>query len=321
MFRVRSRKLLPGWGMWLGAIPFLVVILCYGYFSHKKLAAEPDFKLLPGPTQLLAGWKAVTELRTAKVVEYEVRQGDTLESIAEEVSGDRSFAERIRMADRTAPAGDLVAGTTVRVPETERYLTEDLWASFCRLAAGVFIAVVISLAVGLSMGVFAPVETLLYPLVSALSKIPALAVFPIIMMVMGVDNEAPKITIITLGIAPVIMMDTLLRCREVATELITKAYTLGATTAEVVFKVVLPQVWPGFLNSVRISLGPAWVFLIAAEAISADAGLGYRIFLVQRQLGMNKILIYVAIIMLVGLVVDAGLRWFIHHRYRWAHVN
>ena len=77
--------------------------------------------------------------------------------------------------------------------------------------------------------------------------------------------------------------------------------------------------WPGFLNSIRLSFGPAWVFLIASEAIAADAGLGYRIFVVQRQLGMNVILIYVAIIMLIGLGVDWLMRWFIHSRYKWAH--
>jgi NitT/TauT family transport system permease protein len=322
MFRVRSRKFSSSWGLWLGAVPFLLIVLSYGYFSHQRLAENPKDKLLPGPARLLAGWKDVTRLRSAKVIDYTVADGETLESIARKISGSATFVEEIRTPDgKTATAKNLAPGTVLRVPKTERYITKDLWASLWRLCAGVSIAVSISLAVGLSMGVFAPVEKLLYPLVSALSKIPPLAILPIIFIFLGATNEAPRITIIALGIAPVIIMDTLLRCREVATELITKAYTLGATTLEVVFKVVLPQIWPGFLNSTRISLGPAWVFLIAAEAISADAGLGYRIFVVQRQLGMNIILIYVGIIMLIGLAIDAGLRWFIHHRYRWAHVR
>ncbi|NNE90140.1 MAG: ABC transporter permease, partial [Verrucomicrobiales bacterium] len=68
-------------------------------------------------------------------------------------------------------------------------------------------------------------------------------------------------------------------------------------------------------------LGPAWVFLIASEAIAANAGLGYRIFVVQRQLGMNIILLYVALIMVIGLIIDGLMRWFIKSRYRWSEVS
>jgi NitT/TauT family transport system permease protein len=56
---------------------------------------------------------------------------------------------------------------------------------------------------------------------------------------------------------------------------VVKAYTLGATTTEVALKVILPQIVPRILDSIRLTVGPAWVFLIAAEAISSDSGLGY----------------------------------------------
>ena len=319
MFRVRSRKFPEKWGTLLGIVPFVLILGIYAIFSHQRLSENPKDKLLPGFSGLAKGWSEVTRLRPAKVVDYTVQSGDTLESIAKKVSGSAEFAEEIRIAGGgTISNESLEAGTVVRVPETERYLLKDVGWSLGRLTIGVAVAVVLSLSIGLSMGVFPPVERFFYPLVSALSKIPPLAVLPIIFIFMGATNEAPRITIIALGITPVIIMDTLLRCKEVASELITKAYTLGASTVEVVFKVVLPQVWPGFLNSVRIALGPAWVYLIAAEAISSDVGLGYRIFVVQRQLGMNIILIYVVLIMLLGLAIDWGMRWWIENRYRWA---
>jgi NitT/TauT family transport system permease protein len=72
--------------------------------------------------------------------------------------------------------------------------------------------------------------------------------------------------------------------------------------------VVLPQILPRLLDAVRLSLGAAWLFLIAAEAIAATDGLGYRIFLLRRYLAMDVILPYVAWITLLAFLLDAGLR-------------
>ena len=319
MFRVRSRKLPKGWGRILGFVPFLLLILAYGIVSNKRLAENPRDKLTPGIAGLKKGWEDVTKIRVDSFSDYVVQSGDTLESVAKKVSGNTSFAEDIRDADgKTLKSKSIEAGQTLRVPETSSYLWKDLAASLKRLFWGMLIGVGISLILGVSMGVFTPVEKTFYSFVAALSKIPPLAILPIIFIFQGI-GESAKITIIALGIAPLMTMDILLRVKEIATELITKSYTLGASTVEVVFKIILPQVWPGFLNSVRLSFGPAWVFLIASEAIAANAGLGYRIFVVQRQLGMNVILIYVTIIMLTGLGIDWLMRWFIHSRYKWAH--
>ena len=67
---------------------------------------------------------------------------------------------------------------------------------------------------------------------------------------------------------------------------------------------MLPQILPRLIDSVRLEIGPAWLFLIAAEAIAADSGLGYRIFLVRRYLSMDVILPYVAWITLLAFLMD-----------------
>ena len=72
-------------------------------------------------------------------------------------------------------------------------------------------------------------------------------------------------------------------------------------------RVALPQAMPRLLHAVRLSLGPAWVFLISAEAIASDVGLGYRIFLVRRYLSMDVIIPYVAWIALLAIVMDVAL--------------
>ena len=80
---------------------------------------------------------------------------------------------------------------------------------------------------------------------------------------------------------------------------------------------VLPQVLPRLIAGVRLSLGPAWLFLIAAEAIAATEGLGYRIFLVRRYLAMDIILPYVAWITLLAYIADWILRWITQHGFSW----
>ena len=75
-----------------------------------------------------------------------------------------------------------------------------------------------------------------------------------------------------------------------------------------VLRLVLPQIMPRLITCVRLALGPAWIFLIAAEAIASTDGLGYRIFLVRRYLSMDVILPYVAWITLLAFVTDCAAR-------------
>ena len=80
----------------------------------------------------------------------------------------------------------------------------------------------------------------------------------------------------------------------------------------------LPQGMPRLIQAVRLSLGPAWLFLIAAEAIASDLGLGYRIFLVRRFLAMDVILTYVIWITILAFTIDWLLRWTSRRFFPWA---
>ena len=102
--------------------------------------------------------------------------------------------------------------------------------------------------------------------------------------------------------------DLALRAEELPTEQMIKAQTLGASTWLLIIRVVMPQMWPRLIDALRLSLGSAWLFLIASEAIASTEGLGYRIFLVRRYLAMDVILPYVAWITVLAFAMDALLR-------------
>ena len=193
----------------------------------------------------------------------------------------------------------------------------DTWASLRRLFLGLAISSGIALVLALAIGVVPRVRALLAPLVGAIAMIPPLAVLPILFIVVGLEETA-KITLIVIGIAPCITRDLAMRAAELPAEQLIKAQTLGASTWQLLLRVVLPQLWPRLIDSLRLGLGSAWLFLIAAEAIASTEGLGYRIFLVRRYLAMDVILPYVAWITLLAVGTDAGLRWLRARAFPWA---
>jgi NitT/TauT family transport system permease protein len=152
--------------------------------------------------------------------------------------------------------------------------------------------------------------------VAVLSMIPPLAVLPILFIVFGL-GELSKVVLIIVGILPFLIRDLSARVLEIPREMIVKAETLGASTLVIALRVALPQLMPRLIQALRLSLGPAWLFLIAAEAIASDQGLGYRIFLVRRYLAMDVILTYVIWITLLAFLMDLVLRWLSRRLFPW----
>lgn len=223
-------------------------------------------------------------------------------------------AERLaeNPADKLLPSLSTLAETTARVAFTpdartgDYMLLADTLASLERLGAALAIATGIALVLGVLVGLLPVMNALLAAFVAMISMVPPLAVLPILFIVMGL-GEASKIALIVIGVAPFLTRDLAMRVRELPREQLIKAQTLGASTWQIALRVVLPQVMPRLIDGLRLSLGPAFLFLIAAEAIASDSGLGYRIFLVRRYLAMDVILPYVAWITLLSVAMDYGL--------------
>ncbi len=182
-------------------------------------------------------------------------------------------------------------------------LWTDTLASLVRLFSGLGIATAIALAIGMLIGMLPYARSLLSPFVGAISMVPPLALLPILFIALGL-GEVSKVALIVIGVTPVMIRDLALRALELPREQIIKAETLGGNSWQIALRVVLPQVLPRLITCIRLQIGPAWLFLIAAEAISADAGLGYRIFLVRRYLAMDVIFPYVVWITLIAVLTD-----------------
>jgi NitT/TauT family transport system permease protein len=254
-------------GIWLEALPFVLLIAAYLMGSAARLAENPNDKLLPA--------------------------FDTIGAAVERMA----FEEDRR-------SGDIL-------------LWVDTAASLERLLTGVAVAALIALAFGVSIGLIPTVNATLAPFVGMLSMIPPLAILPILFIVFGL-GELSKVMLIVVGIAPFLIRELAGRTQELPAEQLIKAQTLGASTWQLTVRVVLPQMIPRLLGAVRLALGPAWLFLIAAEAIAAQEGLGYRIFLVRRYLAMDVILPYVAWITLLAFTLDWLLKRLSQRAFPWA---
>lgn len=202
----------------------------------------------------------------------------------------------------------------------EYQLLQDTKSSLQRLFIGVAVAALVGLIVGLSTGAFPLLGANLNPLVTAISLIPPIAILPILFIVFGL-GELSKVMLIVLGVAPFIMRDIYQRTQELPREQLVKAQTLGAHSGQIIWRVLLPQVLPRLIDAVRLSLGAAWLFLIAAEAIVATDGLGYRIFLVRRYLAMDTILPYVVWITFLAFFIDWLLLKISRYSFPWYHTG
>ncbi len=243
--------------LFLGLLPFVLLIILYAVNSNERLKENPNDKLLPSFSQLSDGF-------TRMAFEPSKRSGDYL-------------------------------------------FWQDTASSLSRLAMGVGIAAIFGLIIGMLAGGLPLFSAWLSPLLTVVSLIPPLALLPILFIVFGL-GEVSKVALIAIGIAPFIARDILARTREVPMEQLVKAQTLGASTSQIMLRVLLPQVMPKLFDAIRLSLGAGWLFLIAAEAVAATDGLGYRIFLVRRYMAMDVILPYVAWITLLAFFIDWGLR-------------
>jgi NitT/TauT family transport system permease protein len=237
------------------------------------------------------------------------------------------FCSNARLAenpgDKLLPAPATIAATIHQYAfeEDDRTGTYLLWndtrASLERLLWALAASALIGVALGVAIGVVPYLRVTIAPFVAAVSLIPPLAILPILFIVVGL-GEAAKITLIIIGVAPVIVRDLAMRTGELPREQIIKAQTLGSSTWQLVLRVVLPQMWPRLVDALRLTLGSAWLFLIAAEAIASTEGLGYRIFLVRRYLAMDVILPYVAWITVLAFLMDWLLRLLRAKAFAWA---
>jgi len=169
---------------------------------------------------------------------------------------------------------------------------------------------------GLHMGLFPYIGVFFLRFFLFFDKIVALSLLPILFIAFGID-ELAKVMLIVIGVAPTVILDTYNLTRSVPGEQTVKAFTLGAGDFDVAYRVVLKQILPRVLNSIRLNLKAVMLFLFAGEMIASTDGLAYRIALLRRHMGMDVIIPYVLWVALLLFLVDFGMRWMNRIMHPW----
>jgi NitT/TauT family transport system permease protein len=192
----------------------------------------------------------------------------------------------------------------------QRFSTSMLWKDTIATGRRFFYSLALlfpAVLLGLHMGLFPHVGAFFLRFVLFFDKIIALSLLPILFIAFGID-ELSKIMLIVIGVTPTIILDTFNLARAVPGEQVVKAFTLGASDFDVAYRVVLKQIWPRVLNSIRLNLKAVMLFLFAGEMIASTDGLAYRIALLRRHMGMDVIIPYVLWVALLLFLVDLTMR-------------
>jgi NitT/TauT family transport system permease protein len=191
---------------------------------------------------------------------------------------------------------------------TDDHLLDDIAISSFRVVAGWVLSALIAMPLGLLIGNFRVVQALLEPLTDFVRYMPAVAFIPLVMLWVGID-EAAKIAIIFIGTFFQMVLMVAEDVRRVPMAQIEAAQTMGATRLEVLEKVVIPSAKPALLDTLRITMGWAWTYLVVAELVAANSGLGYAIIKAQRFLQTDKIFAGILLIGAIGLAMDQAFRY------------
>ncbi|UBF26832.1 ABC transporter permease [Kovacikia minuta CCNUW1] len=200
---------------------------------------------------------------------------------------------------------------------TEDNLMVDVLVSSGRVLAGFLVAAIIGVPIGIAMGTFHSMDNLFAPIVGTVRYMPVTAFVPLIVIWLGL-GEASKILIIMLGVVlynAVMVADAV---KFIPNDMINVAYTLGAGRRDVLLKVIIPAAFPSVLDTLRVNISGAWNFLVIAELVAAQNGLGFKIIQAQRFLQTEKVLFCIALIGLIGLVIDYALKWMSQKLTPWA---
>lgn len=196
-------------------------------------------------------------------------------------------------------------------------LWQDLGASIFRVFSGFLLAAIIAIPLGILMGTFSAANALLEPVTDFIRYMPAAAFIPLIMLYVGID-ESSKILMIFIGTYFQLVLMVAVVARNVSIDLIKVGYTLGTNRRQTLLHIIVPASLPGLCDTLRITLGWAWTYVVVAELIAAQQGLGFRIMEAQRFLQTPTIFLYIMLIGLLGLITDQLLRYLAAKALPWA---
>ena len=199
-------------------------------------------------------------------------------------------------------------------------LMADMGISVYRISLGFMISTVVALPIGILIGCYRAWEAAIEPLVDFIRYMPVVAFVPLTILWTG-TGDAQKFLIIFIGTffqQVLLVMDNV---KSVPRDFINLGRTLQMPEWRILQEIVLPSALPAIWDSIRISLGWAWTWLVVAELVAATSGLGYRITTAQRFFQTDLIFGYLLILGVLGLAIDQAMKYAGRRLFRYLEVR
>ena len=194
---------------------------------------------------------------------------------------------------------------------------KDVGITLFRVVGGFVLAAVVAVPLGILMGAFKPVEAFFEPFISFARYLPASAFIPLLILWAGI-GEAEKLLVIFIGSVFQVILMVAGVVGSTRKDLVEAAYTLGADASGIVKRVMLPGAAPQIAETLRLVLGWAWTYVIVAELVGAETGIGHMIMDSQRMLDTGQMIFGIFLIGVIGLVTDFAFKWVNRKLYPWA---
>ncbi len=192
----------------------------------------------------------------------------------------------------------------------------DIGATVWRVVGGFLLATAVAVPLGILMGTYRSAEALLEPFVSFARYLPASAFVPLLILWAGI-GETQKILVIFIGSVFQIILMVAGQVAQTRRDLVEAAYTLGVGDGGVIRRVVLPANAPGIAETLRLVLGWAWTYVIVAELIGSDSGIGHMIIDSQALLATGKMIFGIITIGVIGLITDLCFKLLNRRLFAW----
>jgi NitT/TauT family transport system permease protein len=195
-------------------------------------------------------------------------------------------------------------------------LAEHVQASLQRSVVGFGIALSLAIPVGLTLAWYPATERLLSPLLEAFRNTAALALLPVFTLLLGI-GETSKVSIVVYAAFFPILLNTIAGVRTVDPLLVRAARSLGLSSFQLFYKVILPSAVPTIFTGIRMGGSASILVLIAAEMVGAKAGLGYLIVNAQSSFQITDMYAGIIAVATVGITVNVALVRLERHFSRW----
>lgn len=187
-------------------------------------------------------------------------------------------------------------------------LLRNTWASLLVINVGFFLSSIVAVPLGILMGSFRVVSAALEPVVNFMRYLPVTSMIPLLILWIGIGFQE-KVAVIFIGtfFQQIVMISDV--SARVPAELFNASYTLGATKWQVITRMLLPATMPGVMDTLRVTMGWAWTYLVIAELVASSSGLGYMSMQAMRGLHADYIFVGILVIGLLGLLTDQIFKW------------